>query len=141
MNSVFFTGPSGRKKSSRWEHIVACGHEEPLPANGTLPSPSPDVEIRKQGGDIKPGTYATPAGQSMIARYAAQTNSGTLLCNTSFADDAFGVRIESIGKEDIRGTFSGKLRSMEGKAIQISGGSFNLRYDKSSIPNIENTAL
>lgn len=125
-HSVIFQGGGN---DNRWEHIVAGGHEQSLPADGSLPSPSLDFEIWKQGSGIKPGTYATPAEEGMIARYAVQTSSETLLYNTSFADDVFEVQIEAISKEGIKGTFSGKLRSAEGKAIQVTEGSFNLPYD------------
>ncbi len=126
-HSVKFQGGGN---DNRWEHIVIGGNEKSTPTDGSLPSPSLDFEIWKQGGDIKAGTYATPAEEGMIARYAVQTNNGTLLYNTSVADDVFTVHIESISKDGIKGTFSGKLRSMEGQAIDVTEGSFNLPYDE-----------
>ncbi len=126
-HSVIF---QGGRNDNRWEHIVIGGNEKSSPTDGSLPSPSLDFEIWKQGGDIKAGTYATPEEQGMIARYAVQTNNGTLLYNTSTANDVFTVHIEAISKDGIKGTFSGKVRSMEGNVINITEGSFNLPYDK-----------
>ena len=126
-HSVIFQG-SGN--DNRWEHIVVGGNEKSTPTDGSLPSPSLDFEIWRQGGDIKAGTYTTPAEQGMIARYAVQTNNGTLIYNTSVADDVFTLHIESIGKDGIKGTFSGKVRSMEGQVIDVTEGSFNLPYNE-----------
>ncbi|MDQ1165484.1 hypothetical protein [Flavobacterium sp. SORGH_AS_0622] len=65
----------------------------------------------------------------MVARYAIQTPNGTILYNTRTADDIFTVKIESISKSGIKGTFSGKVRNMEsGAVINITDGSFNLPY-------------
>ncbi|MNT91977.1 hypothetical protein D3C72_2331680 [compost metagenome] len=65
----------------------------------------------------------------MVARYAVQTKDGTILYSTRTADDIFTVKIESISKSGIKGTFSGKVRNLDsGVAIEITEGTFNLPY-------------
>ncbi|GAA0886458.1 hypothetical protein GCM10009120_50570 [Sphingobacterium siyangense subsp. cladoniae] len=118
----------GGGNDNRWEHIVVGGYETSYPASGQPIPPSLDFEIWKLGGNIAEGTYSTPAEEKMIARYAVQTSDGTLLYNTSFANDVFTLKIESIGKQGIKGTFSGTVRNMAGTAISITDGSFNLPY-------------
>ncbi|MEH3112480.1 hypothetical protein [Pedobacter terrae] len=117
----------GGGDDNRFEHIVIGGHETSYPASGPV-SPSLDFEIWKVGGNITPGTYATP-GENMIARYAIQKSDGTLLYNTAYSDDVFTVKIEAISKTGIKGTFSGTVRSLAGEAISITEGTFNLPYE------------
>ncbi|MFC1223350.1 hypothetical protein ACFE6N_06040 [Pedobacter sp. BG31] len=117
----------GGGNDNRFEHIVIGGHETSYPASGPV-SPSLDFEIWKIGGNITPGTYATPA-ENMIARYAIQKSDGTLLYNTSYGDDVFTVKIEAISKTGIKGTFSGTVRNLAGEAISITDGTFNLPYE------------
>ncbi|WP_412468684.1 hypothetical protein [Pedobacter sp. KLB.chiD] len=117
----------GGGNDNRFEHIVIGGYETSYPPSGPV-SPSLDFEIWKIGGNITPGTYATPA-ENMIARYAIQKNDGTLLYNTSYGDDVFTVKIETISKTGIKGTFSGTVRSLAGEAISITEGTFNLPYE------------
>ncbi|WP_426328364.1 hypothetical protein [Pedobacter sp. R-06] len=117
----------GSGNDDRFEHIVVGGYETSYPLSGPVP-PSLDFEIWRLGGNIGVGTYATPAENKMIARYAIQKPEGTLLYNTSFADDVFTLKIEAISKSGIRGTFSGTVRNMAGEAISITGGTFNLPY-------------
>jgi len=118
----------GSGADGRFEHIVVGGYETSYPTSGGPVPPSLDFEIWKLGGNITPGSYATPAEQKMIARYAVQKSDGTLLYNTSFANDIFTLKIESISKTGIKGTFSGTLRNMAGQSISVSEGSFNLPY-------------
>nr|WP_294782647.1 hypothetical protein [uncultured Flavobacterium sp.] len=119
----------GGGNDDRFEHIVLGGFETPYPTTGGIAPPSLDFEIWKLGGNITTGTYATPAEEGMIARYAVQTSNGTILYNTSNADDIFTVKIEAISKNGIKGTFSGKVRNLDsGKVIEITEGSFNLPY-------------
>ncbi|WP_293788144.1 hypothetical protein [uncultured Pedobacter sp.] len=117
----------GGRSDNRFEHIVIGGHETSYPASGPV-SPSLDFEIWKIGGNITPGTYATP-GENMIARYAIQKSDGTLLYNTANGDDVFTVKIEAISKTGIKGTFSGTVRNLAGEAISIADGTFNLPYE------------
>ncbi|WP_343521962.1 hypothetical protein [Pedobacter sp.] len=117
----------GGGNDSRFEHIVVGGYETSYPLSGPIP-PSLDFEIWRLGGNITAGTYATPAENKMIARYAIQKPEGTLLYNTSFADDVFTLKIEAISKSGIKGTFSGTVRNMAGEAISITDGTFNLPY-------------
>lgn len=119
----------GGGDDNRWEHIVIGGYETSYPTSGGSIPPSLDFEIWKSGGNISAGTYATPAEEGMIARYAVQTADGTLLYNTSNADDIFTVKIEKISKEGIKGTFTGTVRSMAGASISVTDGSFNLPYE------------
>ncbi len=120
----------GGGNDNRFEHIVIGGFEAPYPKLGEPLPPSLDFEIWKLGGDIKAGTYSTPIDQEMIARYAVQTANGTILYNTRAADDIFTVKIESISKSGIKGTFSGKVRNLDsGIAIEITEGTFNLPYE------------
>jgi hypothetical protein len=118
----------GSGDDGRFEHLVVGGYETSYPASGGPIPPSLDFEIWRLGGNITTGTYSTPAEQKMIARYAVQNPDGTLLYNTSFANDVFTLKIETISKTGIKGTFSGTVRSMAGKAISITEGSFNLPY-------------
>ncbi|MCP2025263.1 hypothetical protein L1276_000403 [Flavobacterium sp. HSC-32F16] len=119
----------GGGNDNRFEQIVIGGYETPFPKIGELAPPSLDFEIWKLGGDIKPGTYSTPADEGMAARYAVQTANGTILYSTRTADDIFTVKIESISKSGIKGTFSGKVRNGDsGTAIEITEGTFNLPY-------------
>lgn len=117
----------GGGNDNRIEHIVIGGHETSYPPSGPV-SPSLDFEIWKIGGNITPGTYATPA-ENMIARYAIQKSDGTLLYNTSYGDDVFTVKIETISKTGIKGTFSGTVRNLAGESISIADGAFNLPYE------------
>jgi len=117
----------GGGDDNRFEHIVVGGYEASYPLSGPIP-PSLDFEIWRLGGNISVGTYATPEENKMIARYAIQRTEGTLLYNTSFADDVFTLKIEAISKTGIKGTFSGTVRNSAGEAINISGGTFNLPY-------------
>jgi hypothetical protein len=113
---------------NRFEYIILGGSEAPYPkiAGEQLP-PSLDFEIWKIGGNITAGTYSTPAELEMVARYAVQTANGTILYSTRAADDVFIVKIESISKNGIKGTFSGKVRNLEsGVAVEVTDGSFNL---------------
>ncbi|MDQ1096758.1 MULTISPECIES: hypothetical protein [Chryseobacterium] len=119
----------GGGDDNRWEHIVIGGYENSYPTDGSLPSPSLDFEIWRIGGNISAGTYTTPAEEGMIARYAIQTKEETLVYSTSYGDDVFSVNIETISKEGIRGTLSGKLRSINGDVVNVTEGSFNLPYD------------
>lgn len=120
----------GGGNDNRFEQIVIGGYEAPLPAKiGELAPPSLDFEIWKLGGNITAGTYSTPVDQEMVARYAIQTPNGTIIYSTRTADDIFTVKIESISKNGIKGTFSGKVRNMDsGAAIDITEGTFNLPY-------------
>ncbi|MBB4802612.1 hypothetical protein HNP37_002687 [Flavobacterium nitrogenifigens] len=122
----------GGGNDNRFEHIVVAGFEAPYPTKiGEQLPPSLDFEIWRTGGDIKAGTYTTPQEPEMIARYAVQTANGTVVYNTSAADDIFTVKIESISKNGIKGTFSGKVRNLDsGKAIEIKEGTFNLPYEE-----------
>ncbi|WP_294205113.1 hypothetical protein [uncultured Chryseobacterium sp.] len=124
-NAIF----QGGGNDNRWEHIVVGGNEASYPTDGSLPSPSLDFEIWRNGGNITAGTYTTPAETGMITRYAIQKKEGTLIYNTSYGDDVFSVNIETISKEGIKGTLSGKVRSMDGTVINVTEGSFNLPYD------------
>lgn len=118
----------GGGNDNRFEQIVIGGDETPS-KTGQLAPPSLDFEIWKLGGDIKAGTYSTPTDQEMVARYAVQTPNGTILYNTRAADDIFTVKIESISKSGIKGTFSGKVRNLDsGAVIEITEGTFNLPY-------------
>jgi len=120
----------GGGNDNKWEHIVIGGYETSYPTNGGPVPPSLDFEIWRTGGNITPGTYATPAEEGMIARYAVQTTNGTLLYNTSNADDVFTVKIEKISKDGgIKGTFAGTVRTMEGVSISVTEGSFNLPFE------------
>lgn len=119
----------GGGNDNRFEQIVIGGYEAPFPKIGEPLPPSLDFEIWKLGGDIKAGTYSTPADEEMVARYAVQTPNGTILYSTRTADDIFTVKIESISKSGIKGTFSGKVRNLDsGQAIAITEGAFNLPY-------------
>ena len=119
----------GGGNDNRFEQIVIGGYEAPFSKAGELAPPSLDFEIWKQGGDITAGTYSTPTDQEMVARYAVQTKDGTILYSTRTADDIFTVKIESISKSGIKGTFSGKVRNLDsGIAIEITEGTFNLPY-------------
>lgn len=119
----------GGGNDNRWEHIVVGGTENSYPSDGSLPSPSLDFEIWKEGGNITTGTYATPAEKGMIARYAIQKKDGTLVYNTSNGNDIFTINIEEISKAGIKGTLAGKVQSMDGSVINVTEGSFNLPYD------------
>lgn len=121
----------GSGNDNRFEHITVGGFEAPYPTKvGEQIPPSLDFEIWRIGGDIKAGTYSTPAESEMIARYTIQTANGTIVYNTSTADDIFTLKIESISKNGIKGTFSGKVRNLySGKAIEITEGTFNLPYE------------
>ncbi|RZJ54458.1 MAG: hypothetical protein EOO44_04930 [Flavobacterium sp.] len=117
----------GGGNDNRFEHIVIGGYETPFPKIGEPLPPSLDFEIWKLGSDIKAGTYSTPAEEEMVARYAIQTTNGTILYSTRTADDIFTVKIESISKSGIKGSFSGTVRNLDsGKAITITEGTFNL---------------
>ncbi|BDU26106.1 hypothetical protein [Flavobacterium sp. GSB-24] len=120
----------GGGNDDRFEQIVIGGFEAPHPTKvGEQLPPSLDFEIWKLGGNITAGTYSTPVDEGMVARYAIQTPNGTILYNTRTADDIFTVKIESVSKSGIKGTFSGKVRNMEsGAVINITDGSFNLPY-------------
>lgn len=119
----------GGGNDNRFEQIVIGGYEAPFPKIGQQLPPSLDFEIWKLGGDITAGTYSTPADQEMVARYAVQRPEGTILYSTRTADDIFTVKIESISKSSIKGTFSGKVRNLDsGQAIAITEGVFNLPY-------------
>ncbi|WP_146194602.1 hypothetical protein [Flavobacterium crocinum] len=121
----------GGGNDNRFEHITVGGFEEPYPNKvGELIPPSLDFEIWRTGGDIKAGTYSTPTEPEMVARYAVQTTNGTIVYSTSTADDVFTLKIESISKNGIKGTFSGKVRNLDsGVAIEITEGTFNLPYE------------
>ncbi len=118
-----FSGNNGR-----FEHIIIGGFETPYPKTpGQLAPNSLDFEIWRTGGNIAEGTYSTPLEPEMIARYAVQTKEGTIVYNTSIADDVFTVKIESISEKGIKGTFSGKLRNMDsGVVVEVTEGSFYL---------------
>lgn len=119
----------GGGNDNRFEQIVIGGYEAPFPKIGEPLPPSLDFEIWKLGGDIKTGTYATPTDEEMVARYAIQTPNGTILYSTRTADDIFTVKIESISKMGIKGTFAGKVRNLDSaQAIDITEGTFNLPY-------------
>ncbi len=120
----------GGGNDDRWEQIVIGGYETSYPTTqGAQVPPSLDFEIWRLGGNIGPGTYATPAEQEMIARYAIQTKDGTQVYNTSNGDDVFTVNIETISKKGIKGTFSGTVRDINGNAISITEGVFDLPYE------------
>lgn len=121
----------GGGNDNRFEHIVVGGFEAPYPTKvGELIPPSLDFEIWRTGGDIKAGTYSTPTEPEMVARYAIQTTNGTIVYSTRTADDVFTLKIESISKNGIKGTFSGKVRNLDsGVAIEITEGTFNLPYE------------
>ena len=118
----------GGGNDDRWEHIVIGGSESSLLNNPKQLPPRLDFEIWKQGGNIGVGTYSTPSEPLMIARYVVQTDQGSLIWNTSWADDVFTVKIEAISKQGIKGTFSGTVRNQAGQAVSITNGSFNLPY-------------
>lgn len=120
----------GGGNDNRWEQIVIGGYETSYPttSGGQVP-PSLDFEIWRLGGNIGPGTYATPAESEMIARYAVQTPDGTHLYNSSYGDDVFTVNIETISKKGIKGTFSGTVRDLNGNAISVTEGAFDLPYE------------
>lgn len=128
--NFYNTNFQGGGNDNRFEHIIVAGFEDHYPtAAGTIP-PSLDFEIWRTGGDIVAGTYSTPVEPEMVARYAIQTPDGTIVYSTNAADDVFTVKIESISKSGIRGTFSGKVRNLNsGTAIEITEGSFNLPYE------------
>ncbi|WP_162799852.1 hypothetical protein [Pedobacter jeongneungensis] len=119
----------GSGADGRFEHIVVGGYETSFPTSGGPVPPSLDFEIWRLGGNITTGSYATPAEPKMIARYAVQKSDGTLLYNTSFANDLFTLKIESISKTGMKGTFAGTLRNMAGEPVTVSEGSFNLPYE------------
>lgn len=129
--SFYMVNFQGGGNDSRFEMINVGGFEKPFPSKaGELAPPSLDFEIWKIGGDITPGTYSTPQEPEMVARYAVQTAEGTILYSTRTADDIFTVKIESISKSGIKGTFSGKVRNMDtGKVLEITQGRFNLPYE------------
>ncbi|WP_289659184.1 hypothetical protein [Flavobacterium panacagri] len=121
----------GGGNDNRFEHIVVGGFEAPYPTKvGDQIPPSLDFEIWRTGGDIKAGTYSTPTEPEMVARYAVQKQNGTIVYSTRTADDIFTLKIESISKNGIKGTFSGKVRNLDsGVAIEITEGTFNLPYE------------
>ena len=120
----------GSGDDNRFSHITIAGFEDHYPtAQGTVPN-SLDFEIWRTGGDIKAGNYSTSTEPEMVSRYAVQTSNGTIVYSTQPFNDIFTVKIESISKNGIKGTFSGKLRNLEsGKAIEVTEGSFNLPYE------------
>lgn len=119
----------GGGNDDRWEHIVIGGYESSYPTSGGPVPPSLDFEIWRLGGNIGAGTYVNPAEPNMIARYAVQHPDGTEVYNTSYFDDAFTVKIDAISKEGIKGTCFGTLRSIDGVAISVTDGSFNLPFE------------
>lgn len=122
----------GGGNDDRFEMIVLGGFDGPHPTKtGELMPPSLDFEIWRVGGNITAGTYSTPAELEMIGRYAIQTKEGTILYNTAIGDDLFTVKIESISKKGIKGTFEGTVRNVSsGETISITEGTFNLPYDE-----------
>jgi len=122
----------GGGNDDRFEMIVVGGFEGPHPTKtGEVMPPSLDFEIWRVGGNITAGTYSTPAELEMMGRYAIQTKDGTILYNTAIGDDLFTVKIESISKKGIKGTFEGTVRNVSsGETISITEGTFNLPYDQ-----------
>lgn len=122
----------GGGNDNRLEMIILGGFDGPHPTKaGEVMPPSLDFEIWRLGGNITAGTYSTPAEQEMIARYAIQTDNGTILYNTAIGDDLFTVKIESISEAGIKGTFSGTVRNVStGHTISITEGAFNLPHDE-----------
>jgi hypothetical protein len=122
----------GGGNDDRFEMIVVGGFDGPHPTKaGELMPPSLDFEIWRVGGNITAGTYSTPAELEMMGRYAIQTKEGTILHNTAVGDDLFTVKIESISKKGIKGTFEGTVRNVSsGETISITEGTFNLPYDE-----------
>ena len=122
----------GGGNDDRFEMIVVGGFDGPHPTKtGEVIPPSLDFEIWRVGGNITAGTYSTPAELEMMGRYAIQTKDGTILYNTAIGDDLFTVKIESISKKGIKGTFEGTVRNVSsGETISITEGTFNLPYDE-----------
>ena len=122
----------GGGNDDRFEMIVVGGFDGPHPTKvGEQLPPSLDFEIWRVGGNITAGTYSTPAELEMMGRYAIQTKDGTILYNTAIGDDLFTVKIESISKKGIKGTFEGTVRNVSsGETISITEGTFNLPYDE-----------
>lgn len=120
----------GGGEDGTWEHVVVGGYEARYPTNGGPVPPSLDFEIWRTGGSIVPGTYNSPADPGIISRYAVQTDNGTLLYNNVYNDDKYTIKIEAISMDGIKGTFSGTLRTLEGKAITVTDGSFNLPFEE-----------
>jgi hypothetical protein len=122
----------GGGNDDRFEMIVVGGFDGPHPTKaGEVMPPSLDFEIWRVGGNITAGTYSTPAELEMMGRYAIQTKDGTILYNTAIGDDLFTVKIESISKKGIKGTFEGTVRNVSsGETISITEGTFNLPYDE-----------
>jgi hypothetical protein len=120
----------GSGNDGTFSHITIAGFEDHYPtAQGTAPN-SLDFEIWRIGGDIKAGTYSTTTEPEMVSRYAVQIQGGTIVYSTQAFNDTFTVKIESISRNGIKGTFSGKLRNLNsGEAIEVTEGSFNLPYE------------
>jgi len=125
--SAQFQGGTGT--DNIWEHVVVGADETTYTGSGPLP-PSLDFEIWDVGGNITPGTYATPADDRLIVRYAIQTPEGTIVYNTSMYDSPFKVTIEAISKDGIKGKMEGTLQNEQGEPRIITNGSFNLPFEE-----------
>jgi len=119
----------GGGNDDRWEHIVVGGFEGPWVPGDLIGPPGLSFEIWRLGGNIGTGSYSTPAEEKMTAKYNIQTANGTIIYNTSWADDIFNLKIDEISKKGIKGSFSGTVRNEEGTAVKITEGSFNLPYE------------
>ena len=118
-HSAQFQGGTGI--DNIWEHVVVGADETTYTGSGPLP-PSLDFEIWDVGGNITPGTYATPADDRLIVRYAIQTPEGTIVYNTSMYDSPFKVTIEAISKDGIKGKMEGTLQNEQGEPRIITNG-------------------
>jgi len=119
----------GGGNDDRCEHIVVGGFEGPWIPGDPIGPDGLSFEIWRLGGNIGPGQYSTPAEKNMTAKYTIQTEGGTIIYNTYWADDLFNLKIDAISKQGIKGSFSGTVRNQEGKAVSITEGSFNLPYE------------
>lgn len=111
------------------ELITIGGREASTTTDGALSSNGFTFEISRPNGSINSGTYNVRTEEDMYVLYYVQSKNGTIEYDGTWASDTFIVKIDSISKTNIKGSFSGTLRNETGETILITDGAFYLPTD------------
>ncbi len=122
MNFSDLTSFQMGEKDGKVPLIVVIGVKEPGPLQEQF-----GWSLVRDGADFKPGTYTMAStDRALDAQYAIKKY--TEIYESDNTND-FKVTIESYDKTDgIRGTFSGTLRTEDGKTVKVTEGKFHAHY-------------